>query len=49
MVIVVEGCTTLSNHIWYPLQTNTLSGGSPYFSDSQWTNYTRCFYRLRWP
>ena len=49
MVIVVEGCTTLSNHIWYPLQTNTLSADSLYFSDSQWTNYTRCFYRLRWP
>jgi PKD repeat protein len=49
MVIVVEGCTNLSSHIWSPLQTNTLSADSLYFSDSQWTNDTRRFYRLRWP
>jgi len=32
-----------------PLQTNTLNGGSSYFSDAQWTNHPGRFYRLRWP
>jgi hypothetical protein len=47
--VVVEACTNLVNPIWYPLATNTLSGGSSYFSDPRWTNYTRRFYRLRSP
>jgi hypothetical protein len=47
MTVVVEACTNLANPTWYPLATNTLSGGSAYFSDPQWTNYTRRFYRLR--
>jgi hypothetical protein len=44
--IVVEACTNLANPIWSPLQTTTLSGGSSYFSDPQWTNYPARFYRL---
>jgi hypothetical protein len=48
-VIVVEACTDLANAIWSPLQTNTLSSDSFYFSDSQWTNYPRRFYRVRSP
>ena len=32
-----------------PLQTNTLSSDSLYFSDPQWTNYPARFYRLRSP
>lgn len=47
--VVVEASTNLSNPVWEPLQTNTLSGGSFYFSDSQWTNHPTRFYRLRWP
>jgi hypothetical protein len=47
MTVVVEACTNLANPTWYPLATNTLSGGSAYFSDPQWTNHTRRFYRLR--
>jgi hypothetical protein len=39
----------LANPVWSPLQTNTLTGGSCYFSDSQWTNYPGRFYRLRSP
>ena len=35
--------------VWQPVQTNTLTSGSPYFSDPQWTNYPGCFYRLRSP
>ena len=49
LVIVVEACTDLANPIWSPLQTNTLSGNSFYFSDPQWTNYPGRFYRLRSP
>ncbi len=48
-LIVVEASTSLANATWTPLQTNTLAGGSSYFSDPQWTNYPRRFYRLRWP
>ena len=49
MVVVVEGCTNLANPVWSPLSTNTLIGGSSYFSDPQWTNYPARFYRLRSP
>jgi hypothetical protein len=47
--IVVDACTNLANPIWFPLQTNSLTSGSLYFSDPQWTNYPARFYRLRWP
>jgi hypothetical protein len=47
MVIVVEACADLANPIWSPVGTNTLTGGWFYFSDPQWTNYTRRFYRVR--
>jgi hypothetical protein len=49
LVIVVEACTNLANHTWFPLQTNTLGGGSFYFSDPTWTNSPRRFYRIRSP
>ena len=49
LVIVVEACTNFSNPVWQPVQTNTLTGGSSYFSDSKWTNYSSRFYRLRSP
>ena len=48
MVVVVEACTNLANPTWFPLATNTLTGGSFYFSDPQWTNYPDRFYRFRW-
>jgi BspA type Leucine rich repeat region (6 copies) len=47
--VVVEACTNLANPDWQPLQTNTLTTGSAYFSDPQWTNYPGRFYRLRSP
>jgi hypothetical protein len=47
--VVVEACTNLSNPDWQPVQTNTLTTGSAYFSDPQWTNYPGRFYRLRSP
>jgi hypothetical protein len=49
LAIVVEACTDLVNLTWFPVQTNTLSGDSFYFSDPQWTNYPACLYRLRSP
>jgi len=47
--IVVEACTNLANPIWSAVGTNTLTGGSSYFSDPQWTDYLARFYRLRSP
>jgi hypothetical protein len=49
MDVVVEACTNLANPIWSPVGTNTLTGGSSYFSDPDWTNYPARFYRLRSP
>ena len=49
LVIVVEACTNLPNPVWQPVQTKTLAGGSSYFSDSQWTNYSGRYYRIRSP
>jgi hypothetical protein len=48
-VFVVEACTNLASALWYPVGTNTLTGGSSYFSDAAWTSYPRRFYRLRSP
>jgi hypothetical protein len=47
--IVVEACTNLVSPVWIPLQSCTLTNGSIYFSDSDWTNYPGRFYRLRSP
>jgi hypothetical protein len=47
--VVVEACTNLANPIWSPLQTNTLTNGSLYFNDPEWTNYPARLYRLRSP
>jgi hypothetical protein len=48
-VVVVEACTNLANFIWFPVQTNTMTGGPTYFRDLQWMNYPARFYRLRAP
>ncbi len=47
--VVVEACTDLANPNWSPVSTNNLSDGSAYFSDPDWTNYPRRFYRIRSP
>jgi hypothetical protein len=45
-----DGCQIdLANPAWTPVGTNTLTGGSSYFCDSQWTNCPNRFYRLRSP
>jgi hypothetical protein len=45
--VVVEASTDLSQRVWTPIATNTLTGGTSYFSDPQWTNYPARFYRLK--
>jgi hypothetical protein len=47
--VVLEACTNLSSLAWVPLQNCTLTNGSFYFTDSNWTNYPDRFYRLRSP
>jgi hypothetical protein len=47
LIVVVEASTNLVD--WQPVQTNTLTTGSAYFSDPQWTNYPSRYYRLRSP
>jgi hypothetical protein len=47
--VVVEACTNLGSPVWTPLQTLTLTNGSCYFSDPQWTNYPCRFYGLGMP
>jgi hypothetical protein len=47
--VVVEAATDLSNPVWSPLQTITVTNGSADFSDPQWTHYPARFYRLRSP
>ena len=47
--VVVEASTNLANPDWQPVQTNTLTTGTAYFSDPQWTNCPNRFYRLRLP
>jgi hypothetical protein len=49
LVIVVEAATSLTSPDWTPVSTNTLSGGSSYFSDPDWQNHSGRFYRLRSP
>jgi len=47
--VVVEAATNLANPVWIPVSTNTLTGGTSYFSDPQWTNYPVHFYRVQMP
>jgi hypothetical protein len=47
--VAVEASFNPAAHAWSPVSTNTLTGGSSYFSDPQWTNHPVRFYRLRSP
>jgi hypothetical protein len=49
-VIVVETCTNLSDPVWRPVSTNTLSSlGASAFSDPQSGGYPMRYYRFRSP
>ena len=45
--VLVEASTNLADQTWLPLRTNTLTNGSIYFSDPDWTTPPARFYRLR--
>jgi hypothetical protein len=47
--VIIEACTNLINASWQKLLTNILSGTSSNFTDAQWENYSRRFYRLYSP
>ena len=47
--IAVAACTDPANPNWLTLQTCTLTNGSIYFSDPDWTNYPARVYRIRSP
>ncbi len=47
--IVIEASAALSGASWTPLQTCSVTNGSIYFTDSDWTNHPARFYRIRSP
>ncbi len=47
--VVVDACADLEHPVWMPVETNTLTDGTGYFTDSGWTNRGACYYRLREP
>jgi hypothetical protein len=42
--VVIQASSDLQT--WIPVSTNTLTSGTNYFSDPQWTNYPGRFYRV---
>jgi BspA type Leucine rich repeat region (6 copies) len=48
-VIVVQATTNLTNGTWTTLQSNVLAGTTANFTDTQWTNFPRRYYRLSTP
>ena len=49
LLLVVEACADLAHPVWSAVAMKTLTNGSCYFSDPQWTNYPGQFYRLSAP
>jgi hypothetical protein len=49
MTVVIEASTNPTAPVWLPLQTNTLTADSLFFTDPDWTNHPARFYRVRWP
>jgi hypothetical protein len=47
--IVVEASTSVTGPVWVPQLSCTLTNGSVYFADPQWSNYPARFYRIRSP
>jgi hypothetical protein len=47
--IVIHACTNLTYPDWIPLHHCTLTNGSVYFSDPDWTDHPARFYTIRWP
>jgi hypothetical protein len=49
MTVVIEASTNPTAPVWLPLQTNTLTADSLFFTDPDWTNHPARFYRVRRP
>ena len=47
--ILLEAATDLVSSSWTPLLNGTLTNGSIYFTDADWTNHQQRFYRIRSP
>jgi hypothetical protein len=47
--LVIEASADLAGSSWTPLHACTLTNGLVYFSDPQWANHPRGFYRIRSP
>jgi hypothetical protein len=47
--VVVVVSTNLVGGAWTPVFTGSVTNGSIYFADPQWTNHPRAFYRIRSP
>jgi hypothetical protein len=45
--VMIEGRGKLGSDSWTRIQTNTLTGGTAYFNDPEWTKYPTRFYRSR--
>jgi hypothetical protein len=48
-VVIVEACRNITNPVWVPVQTNTITAGSLTFHDPQSMNCPGRFSRLRSP
>ena len=48
-LVIIETCTNLTDHIWVPVQTNSMTSNTVYFSDPDYTNHPTCFYHLEMP
>ncbi len=49
LFIIEVAAADLANLEWSTVSTNTLTGGSSYFSDSDWADHRSRVYRLRTP
>ena len=49
VAVTVEASSSLADISWTPISNTTITNGSFYFNDSDWTNYPVRFYRIRSP
>ena len=47
--LVIEAAAPAAGGLWTGLRTATLTNGSIYFSDAEWTNHAARLYRIRSP
>lgn len=44
--VIVQACSNLSNPVWAPVATNSLTNGLCFFTDPNSTNLSMCLYRV---